>query len=183
MTSVSFEQAPAWVAEQLAAGGPGTRWVGVDGLGAAGKSTLAARIAAALPGSVLLPIDHFGRAALRDWDRDLFVAQVVEPLLAGRPGRYRRWDLVADRGLDWVDVPVGVPVVVEGVSSTDVRLPVPWDLRLWVDASEDVRRARIADRDPPELLARWAADWWPSEQEYVDAQDPRTRADAVVSSD
>jgi hypothetical protein len=66
------------------------------------------------------------------------------------------------------------------VSSTDVRLPVPWDLRLWVDAAEDVRRTRIADRDPPELLARWAADWWPSEQEYVRTQDPRARADAVV---
>ncbi|HEX3198394.1 MAG TPA: hypothetical protein VHR39_12675, partial [Propionibacteriaceae bacterium] len=39
----------------------GTRWVGVDGKGATGKTTLAARIAAALPGSVVVHIDDFAR--------------------------------------------------------------------------------------------------------------------------
>lgn len=183
VTLLSFDEAPSWVAARLRAAGRGTRWVGVDGLGAAGKSTLAARIAAKAPDSVVLPVDHFGRATLRGWDRDLFVADVVEPLLAGRPGRYQRWDLVTDRGLDWVVVPVGVPVVVEGVSATDVRLPVPWDVTLWVDLAAEVRRARIVERDPAQLLERWRTDWWPSEQEYVRAQDPRSRVDAVVTSE
>ncbi len=179
MTSLSFADAPGWVAERVS-GRPGTRWVGVDGLGAAGKTTLARRIAALVPDSVLLSVDDFGRAALRSWDRDLFVGQVVRPLLAGRPGRYQRWDLVADAPLGWAEVPVGVVVVVEGVSATDVRLPVPWDLRLWVEVAQDVRRRRIAERDPPELLERWERDWWPSEEEYVLAQHPREAADAVV---
>ena len=78
--------------------GPGTRWVGVDGFGAAGKSTLARRIAAALPGARIVAVDDFGRAGVRGWDRELFTAQVLEPLLAGRPARYQRWDLVADAG-------------------------------------------------------------------------------------
>jgi cytidylate kinase len=181
VTSLSHQQAPGWVVDRLGAAVGRTAWVGIDGFGASGKSTLAGRIAAALPGSVVLPIDHFGRAALRDWDRGLFLAQVVEPLVASRPGRYQRWDLAADAGLDWVVVPVGVPVIVEGVSSTDVRLPVPWDVTLWVDAAQDVRRERIAQRDPPELLERWRTDWWPSEEEYAVAQDPRGRADAVVA--
>ena len=30
-------------------------------------------------------------------------------------------------------MPVGVPVIVEGVSATDVRLPVPWDVTLWIE--------------------------------------------------
>ncbi len=183
MISLSFDDAAPWVAAQLAATTEGTRWIGVDGLGAAGKSTLAARIAAVVPGSVVVPIDHFGRVALRSWDRGLFVAEVVEPLLAGRPGRYERWDLVTDRGLGVVVVPVGVPIIVEGVSATDVRLPVPWDLTVWVDAPAELRRKRITERDPPELLRRWRADWWPSEAEYVCAQDPRSRADAVVRSE
>jgi cytidylate kinase len=180
LTSLSFDDAPSWVAARLAALGAGTRWIGVDGLGAAGKSTLAARIAAEVSGSVVVAIDHFGRAALREWDRDLFVAQVVEPVLAGRPGRYQRWDLETDRGQNWVEVPVGRPVIVEGVSSTDLRLPIPWDVRLWVDAAESVRRSRIAERDPAALLERWRTDWWPSEEEYVRSQDPRPRADAIV---
>jgi hypothetical protein len=184
VTSLSFAEAPGWVADRLEAltgsRRAGTRWVGVDGLGAAGKTTLADRIAVAVPQSVILSVDHFGRAALRSWDRDLFVAQVVRPLLAGRPGRYQRWDLVADAPLGWAEVPAGAVVIVEGVSSTDVRLPVPWDVRLWVEEAEDVRRRRIADRDPPPLLERWERDWWPSEKEYVLAQQPQQRADAIV---
>ena len=187
MTSLSLASAavPAWVAGRLAelaglAGTARTRWVGVDGLGAAGKSTLAARIAAALPGAVVVSVDDFGRAGLTGWDIESFTVQVVAPLLAGQPGRYQRWDLVADTGLDWVAVPAGVPVVVEGVSCTDVRVPVPWDVTLWVEASEALRRRRIADRDGPALADRWRDDWWPSEERYLADQRPQDRVDAVV---
>ena len=173
-------EAPAWVRARLA-GLDGTRWVGVDGLGAAGKTTLAGRIAAALSGAVVVGVDDFARADRPDWDRDLFTTAVVEPLLAGRAARYQRWDLLTDRGLDHVSVPPGRPVVVEGVSSTDERLPVPWDVVLWVAAAEDVRRARIAARDDPALLVRWEREWWPSEQAYAAAQQPWRRADAVVA--
>src|SRR5215212_10052196 len=66
----------------------GTRWIGVDGKGATGKTTLAARIAAALPGSVVVHIDDFARPDVQGWERDRFVRQVLKPLLAGRPGGY-----------------------------------------------------------------------------------------------
>ena len=62
------------------------------------------------------------------WDRERFVTQLLEPLLAGQVARYQRWDYLADRGLDWVEVAPGVPVIVEGVSATDVRLPDLQDL-------------------------------------------------------
>ena len=176
------DQAPAWVAARLR-GRTGTRWVGVDGFAAAGKSTLARRIAAALPGARIISVDDFGRAGLRGWDRALFVSSVLEPLLAGRPARYRRWDLLADAGLDWVAVPPGVPVVVEGVSATDDRVPVPWDVTLWVDAPTAERERRIRARaNYPALAERWRTDWWPNEQAYAAAQQPETRVDAVVSS-
>ena len=94
-------------------------------------------------------MDDFARSGLRGWDRDRFVSQVLEPLLAGRPARYQRWDLVTDTGLEWVEVPAGVPVVVEGVSATDDRVPVPWDVTLWLDTPADVRRQRILSATPP----------------------------------
>jgi predicted kinase len=172
---------PAWVRQRLA-GRTGTRWIGVDGFGAAGKSTLARRIAAELPGAHVITVDDFARAGVRGWNRELFGAQVLEPLLAGRWARYRRWDLVADAGLDWVDVPCGVPVVVEGVSSTDDRVPVPWDVTVWLDTPVDVRWQRIVARDyDPALLERWQTDWLPSEQAYAAEQRPWLRADLVVS--
>jgi uridine kinase len=176
------EAVPAWVRKRLA-GRTGTRWVGVDGLGAAGKSTLARRIAAELPGAQVIEVDDFARAGVRGWDRELFAAQVLDPLLDGRPARYQRWDLVADAGLDWVEVPAGVPVVVEGVSATDDRVPVPWDATLWVAAPAAVRRRRILARDSdPELLQRWRTDWLPSEQSYAAAQRPWQRVDLIVTT-
>ena len=74
----------------------------------------------------------------------------------------------------------GRPVIVEGVSSTDVRVPVPWDLTLWVEASPEVRWQRILDRNEPELLERWRTDWLPNEETYAAEQRPRERVDAIV---
>ena len=173
------ERVPGWVRSRLA-DRTGTAWVGVDGFGAAGKTTLAHRLAAALPGAQVVAVDDFARADRPDWHRELFTATVVEPLLAGRVARYQRWDLASDTGRDWLEVVPGGPVVVEGVSATDLRVPVPWDLVLWVDAPELVRRSRIAARDDAVLLTRWEREWWPSEQAYALSQRPWLRADAVV---
>ena len=175
---ITTSEAPSWVRGRLASAA-GTRWIGVDGFGAAGKSTLAAAIAEAVSG-VVLPVDDFGRVGVRGWDRELFIHQVLEPLLAGRPARYQAWDLVADAALDWHEVPSGAPVIVEGVSSTDVRVPVPWDLTLWVEAAPEVRWQRILDRNEPELLERWRTDWLPNEEAYAAAQRPWERVDAIV---
>lgn len=177
---ISADRAPGWVRDRLA-GLMGTRWVGVDGFGAAGKSTLAHTIAELLPGSVVVSIDDFARIGLPGWDRELFTRQVVEPLKTGSAARYQRRDLLTDEALAWVDVPAGVPVIVEGVSAIDVRLPVPWDVTLWVEVPAEVRRARILGRDDPALLEVWRTDWWPSEQAYAERQRPRERVDAIVT--
>jgi predicted kinase len=180
---IASADAPSWVLGALVGLGAlgRTGWVGVDGFGAAGKTSLAAAVAAAVPGAVVVHVDDFARAGVRGWERDRFATQVVEPLLAGRPGRYQRWDLITDVGLDWLVVPVGVLVIVEGVSATDDRLPVPWDVTLWVEAAADVRWQRIAERDTdPALRHLWLTDWLPSEQAYEREQNPRNRVDAVV---
>ena len=178
-TTVPPAELPALVASRLA-GLPGTRWVGVDGFGAAGKTTLAAAIARALPGAVVVHVDDFARPSVPTWERDRFVAQVLAPLTAGRPGRYQRWDWPTDTAAEWHDVPPGVPVVVEGVSSTDVRLGVPWDVRIWVEAAREVRLARALERDGEAMLERWLTDWMPSEERYAAEQRPDARADVRV---
>lgn len=160
-------------------GREGTRWIGVDGKGATGKTSLAARIAAALPGSVIVHIDDFARPDLRGWERDRFVRQVLEPLLAGRSARYQRWDFDRNLGAEWRTVPVGVPVVVEGVSATDVRLGVPWDFTIWIEVPYELRLARARERDGPEMMERWLTDWMPSEDAYEREQHPQYRVDLV----
>jgi uridine kinase len=178
---VGRPDAAAWIRDRLA-GQAGTRWIGIDGFGAAGKTELAVEIAAMLPGSSVVQVDDFSRPGLRGWDRQRFVSQLLEPLLASRTARYQRWDYLADRGLDWVEVGPGSPVIVEGVSATDVRLPVPWDITVWLEVADAERRRRILERDGEAMLERWEVDWWPSEQAYATEQNPQDRATLVVAS-
>jgi len=160
-------------------GRKGTRWIGIDGKGATGKTSLAARVAAALAGSVIVPIDDFARPDLRGWERDRFVRQVLQPLLAKRSARYQRWDFYRNVGAEWHTVPTGVPVVVEGVSSTDVRLGVPWDFTIWIEVAYEIRFARVLERDGPQMMERWLTDWMPSEDAYEREQRPQDRVDLV----
>lgn len=175
-------------AEAVAASaGPGPVWLGIDGLGASGKTTLADQVVRGLVARglrvALVSVDDFARPVLDRWDHARFTAQLLQPLVRGRDARYQRWDHLADRGLDWVDVAAGCDVVVvEGVSCTDVAVAVPWDVRVWVDASPELRMQRILRRDGPELLDVWLTDWIPNEEAYVAEQDPRSRAHVVVTT-
>ena len=77
-------------------------------------------------------------------------------------------------------MPPGVPVVVEGVSSTDVRLAVPWDVQVWVEAGREVRLARALARDGASMMEQWLTDWMPSEERYAAGAAP-SRAGATSS--
>jgi len=176
---IRADEVPAFVHGRLAGLG-GTRWVGIDGKGASGKTTLATAVVAALPGAVVVHVDDFARPSVETWERDRFVEQVLTPLSQGRPARYERWDWGTDASAGWSEVPVGVPVVVEGVSSTDERLGVPWDVTLWVDVPAEVRLTRALARDGEAMREQWVERWMPAEDAYEAAQRPQDRVDAVV---
>ncbi|MDQ1481995.1 MAG: hypothetical protein QOF35_71 [Actinomycetota bacterium] len=168
--------------------GSGTRWVGIDGKGASGKTTLAAQLAVAwreahpdaLCGPAVIHVDDFARPDLRGWDRDRFMAQVRDPLLAGRTARYLCWDFDTDSPVGWVEVEPGGPVIVEGVSSTDIRLAIPWDVTIWVDVPRELRLRRALARDGEVMRERWLTDWMPSEDDYEREQRPQRRVDLIV---
>lgn len=131
-----------------------------------------------------MSLDSFARPGTPTWEHGRFVDEVLTPLRAGRTARYRSWPFDAATPRGWAEVPAGGLVVVEGVSAlahavTD-RVGRWWDLSLWIDVPEDIRRARIEQRDPPSVLRMWRELWWPSEQRYLDDEQPHLRADFVV---
>lgn len=158
-----------------------TLFVGVDGRAGSGKSTLADAVAAAVPGSVLIHVDDFAGPLVPEWDWARLRTQVLLPLLAGRPGRYQRWEWNLDEGAEWHDVPVGRLVVVEGVSSTRHEVGAPWSCQIWVDAPREIRLERAVERDGPELLPHWLDVWMPSEEAYIERERPQDRVDLLVN--
>lgn len=152
--------------------------IGVDGLGASGKTTFAQRLADEV-GGVVVQVDDLSAPGSRPWEIDRFIRDVWTPLTQGRPGRYRVHHWTQDEPGDWVDVPVGVPVALEGVRSTAKVNPAPFDLRVWLDADEPTRLARAGARDPGRFEC-WTTNWMPIENAWMAEERPDLAADLVV---
>jgi uridine kinase len=157
------------------------RLVVVDGPAGSGKTTFAARLAAALGGSPVVHMDDLyeGWSGLDRavWER--LSTGVLEPLKAGRPARYRRYDWDAERFAEWHDVPAAAALVVEGVGSAQRPVDGLATLRVWVEAPDDLRLARGVARDGERLRARWLR-WMDAEREHFAGELTRERADLVV---
>jgi hypothetical protein len=146
------------------------RVVAVDGGAAAGKSSLAAALAERLGGATVLPTD----ALLDGWPGQFSFwsrlrAGVLEPLAAGRPGSYQRYDWHAMRLAETVPVPVPSVLLVEGVSALGAcagRLSVG----IFLDVPRPERERRWIRRDGP-LQQPWR-DWLDAEDRYFAEHPP-----------
>ncbi len=157
-----------------------THLVAIDGPSGSGKTTLAAELAGALAAPTVHMDDLYpGWDGLRsathrvlDW--------VVEPLRAGRPARYQRWDWAAGAYAEWVQLPPTDVIVLEGCGS-GAHPAADWISALvWVEAQESVRYARGIARDPgyAEHWDQWAA----QERRLYSADLTWQRADVFIDT-
>jgi uridine kinase len=153
--------------------------VAIDGFGGAGKSSLAATIAAQLPRATVVHTDDFAFGWEFGWDWGRFREQILHPILAGRPARYRRFDWPTQRLADWHEVPKDTDVLVlEGVSATRSELGAPWDVTVWVDAPRDTRLQRGLERDGSGALPLWDK-WMADEDSWGALERPADRCDFI----
>jgi uridine kinase len=166
--------------------------VAIDGLGGAGKSTLAEELLRLLPNANVVHMDDFyrpldvkkrleldaegGYRTYFDWER--LETQVLRPLRQQRVARYKRYDWGSQHLEEWHEVePTGV-VLVEGVYSSRPELRAYYDLAIWVDVGreERLRRQRLRAQEDEEWIKRWDQ----SELWYQTNLDPERNADMIV---
>jgi hypothetical protein len=172
-----------WWQTLPASAGP-ARVLALDGRSGAGKTLLAARLAVLAPNAVVVHLD----AVYPGWDGladtpGLLVRQLLEPLAAGRPAGYRRWDWAAGRDGDRQPLPEPLPplLLLDGIGSGSL-LCAPYLAGLvWLEADTQLRRTRALDRDGDGYAPHWQR-WADQEQRYLQRERPRERADLVLDA-
>ena len=155
----------------------------IDGPSGSGKTALAERMRAGWVGGdrpTLVHLDDIypGWDGLEAASAQL-VTELLEPLRAGRPAGWRRWEWAADTAAEWHGVDPAHPLIVEGCGAMSRRAVALADLCVWVEADEVERKRRALERDG-ELYARewerWDAQW----RAFVAREQPRAAATFVV---
>jgi uridine kinase len=149
--------------------------VGIGGHGGAGKTTLARSI----PGAQVVSTDEFWDG--REFELSRLRADVIEPLLRDETAEYRAFDWESQRlfATPRFVQPRGV-IVIEGVCALHTLFREAYDLRIWVDAPRELRLARGIARDGEEARHVWETQWMPSEDRYVERDDPISAAHLIV---
>jgi len=156
----------------------GLRVTAVDGRAGAGKTTLAARLSALLPGAATVHMDDL----YPGWDGlragvDLLVNGVLGPLALGLPPRARVWDWVRGAPGGRLALPRTDHLIVEGVGCGARAARANVTLLVWVEAPPALRRARALARDPG-FAAHWER--WARQEEELCAGEGTARAARIV---
>ncbi|MFC8384945.1 uridine kinase [Nocardia sp. NPDC057272] len=156
-----------------------TKLVAVDGPGGAGKSTLAAQLAAACTATLLHTDDFASWDNQFDWWPQL-EQQVLSPIALGRAGRYQRYDWDTKTLAEWRDVAPPAVLILEGVSAGRASVRERLSLLVWVQTPPAVRLARGLDRDGDGALSQWQR-WMAEEDVHFAADRTQQHADVIIS--
>jgi len=179
--------------------------IALDGGSGAGKSTLASIIKDELD-IALIPLDDFFSAHIPDSEWDKFTVEeklkyvfdwnrlrhhAIEPLLVGRPARWRAFDfqsgLRAD-GTYGMEVepkelkPANV-ILIEGAYSASPELADLVDLTILVDMPVEERHARPEAREAEDFLKKWHQRWDEVEAYYFSQVSEKNSFDIVIELD
>ena len=171
------------LAERVRAAPPrcgATRLVCIDGPSGSGKTTLATRLATALGDQPVLHMDDI----YPGWDGlaaavPLLHEQVVRPLAAGRPARYRRFDWHRGEFAESHDLGMADLLVIEGAGCGAQVIADRAVLLVWVDAPRDERFRRGIARDGETYRPHWER-WARQEAAHFAAEATVRRADIRV---
>ena len=177
--------------------------VAIDGRSGAGKSTLAGAVAE-IVGAAVVPSDDFFAAEVpsSEWDRLSPAERVqdaidwrrlrreaIEPLLAGKPARWRAFDFSARRpdgsyrlAAELRECAAASVILLDGAYSSRPELADLISLSVLVEAPAPVREARLRAREEDAFLREWHERWDAAEAHYFEQVRHRSSFDLIFSA-
>ena len=143
----------------------GMRIIAIDGRCAAGKTTLAARLAKELGGNV-----HYER----------FLTEVIPKLASGQAFSYQRFDCSRMAPGDWLPVQNNGFVFVEGAYSCHPVLGEYMDRKVFLDIDHETQTERIRTRNGEDILQDFLQLWIPLEEAYFQAFSLEENTDYII---
>ena len=178
------------VTEELRVLPTGMRIIAIDGRCAAGKTTLAARLAKELGGDVIHMDDFFLPPALRTQERrsepggnvhyERFLTEVIPKLASGQAFSYQRFDCSRMAPGDWLPVQNNGFVFVEGAYSCHPVLGEYMDRKVFLDIDHETQTERIRTRNGEDILQDFLQLWIPLEEAYFQAFSLEENTDYII---
>ena len=175
---------------------PYSLFVAIDGRSGAGKSTLAAEVGAALDECLVIDCDDFyGGGTSAEWDARSARANSARAMDWRQQravlGSLRDTGSASWRAYDWeafdgsrVQEPTVVHasrvVILEGAYSCRPELSDLLDVRVLVEATDAMRRARLQRREGADYNDPWFGRWEAAEEWYFSQVMPPTAFDLAV---
>lgn len=158
--------------------------IAIDGFGGSGKSTFAQKLREKFPTAGIVSVDHFYQPITSDgenefhWER--FEQEAINPLRSGKEFRYRPYNWKLQVFQDEVVIDCDQHVIVEGVYSTQEKFRDAYDVKIWIDAPDEVRLQRGVARDGELMRPMWENVWIPYTKKYMEEHQPHLSADIVI---
>ncbi len=165
--------------------------VGVDGMCASGKSSLAALLQRVYGCGVVHADDFFLRPAQRgaarlaedggniDYER---LGPVAAQAAEDTAFTYRRYNCATGQLEDECAVPAGRLTVLEGAYALHPKVGARCSVRVFLSVDAQVQAQRVLARSGAALAGRFAAEWVPMENRYFRAFHVREGCDIVLDT-
>ena len=105
---------------------------------------------------------------------------ILEPLTKKQTASWQQWNWENNERGAWMEFSGGTPLIIEGCGALSDRASAVAFLRIWLEAPEEVRRARWLEREGNlEKFDMWAA----QELDFYAREKSASLADLVLATD
>lgn len=173
-----------------------TFFLGIDGPGGSGKTTLSEGLRDLDPMIQVVHMDDFdlptnGKLAGSPWEKEVgqdtdwqrLKKEVITPLRHKKEANYSPFDRETEIFGSLKRIVPGGIIVIEGVFALREELFATYDYSIWLTGDTEARLERVLRRDGEGMRRRWEEDWLPMEEKYFQLQRPDLKASLVLDTD